>query len=236
MYLKANMTSRYTELVQGLTIDPDEPYTKVRGRLLEAAGFTTRDVGLKLLQMETKDIRGKTALETFQTATRLIKRMFKGAETVHDFIVVMLLPIMRKILPKEGVTFMDNRNPSSTEEILETLQNWWSISGGVQEGGMNSFKPKVHSSPFRSSQQQQACYNCGRPGHKAVDCWMKASSSGANPKPVMDGNPMWTSFSCGKKGTSPRNALRRGTEPRYLPQRSSRKRKHKSELFSIAQD
>ena len=89
MYLTANMTGRYAELVQGLTIDPDEPYTKVRGRLLEAACFTTRDAGLKLLQMETKDIRGKTALETFQTATRLIKRMFKGAETVHDIFVAM---------------------------------------------------------------------------------------------------------------------------------------------------
>ena len=34
MYLTANMTGHYAELVQGLTMDPDEPYTKVRDRLL----------------------------------------------------------------------------------------------------------------------------------------------------------------------------------------------------------
>ena len=40
-YLTANMSGRYAALARGLTIDDDEEYEAVKGRLLEAAGLTT---------------------------------------------------------------------------------------------------------------------------------------------------------------------------------------------------
>ena len=191
LYLTANMTGKFAELVQGLTIDPDEPYAKLRGRLLEAAGLTARDAGLTLLQLEMKDLRGKTALETFQRVTRLVKRLFKGSDTVNDYFVALTLPVMRKILPKDGVTFFENRNPNSMEEILETLQHWWSISGSVKED---------HTGGLRA-RPQLTCFNCGKPGHRASECWSKQGSAGVSTKPGTNtARSSWTCFTCGQKG------------------------------------
>ena len=60
-YLTANMSGRYAALVQGLTIDDDEEYEAVKGRLVEAAGLTTMDAGQQLFQLDSTDTRGKSA-------------------------------------------------------------------------------------------------------------------------------------------------------------------------------
>ena len=84
LFLTANMSGKYLELVQGLTIDPEEDYATLKGRLFEAAGFTKRDAGAKHHQVVTKDLVGLTAPEYFQMVTRLVRRMFKGAEMIPD--------------------------------------------------------------------------------------------------------------------------------------------------------
>ena len=72
-YLTVNLCGRYATLVHGLTIDEDDGYETVKGRLLEAAGFTTTDARSKLLAMDSRDIKGKTDLEVFQYIYRLVK-------------------------------------------------------------------------------------------------------------------------------------------------------------------
>ena len=62
LFLTANMSGKYLELVQGLTIDPEEDYATLKGRLLEASGFTKRDAGAKHHQVVTKDLVVLTAL------------------------------------------------------------------------------------------------------------------------------------------------------------------------------
>ena len=77
--------------MQGLTIDDDEEYEAVKGRLVEAAGLMTMDAGQQLFQLDSADTRGKSALEVFQLVTHLIKRIYKGAVTVHDIYLLLLL-------------------------------------------------------------------------------------------------------------------------------------------------
>ena len=129
-YLMAKMSGRYAPLVQGLTIDDDEEYEAVKGRMLEAAGLTTIDAGQQLFQLNSADTRGKTALEVFQLVTRLIKRIYKGAVTVHDYLLAIAVPVLRKMLPKEGVAFLDQKCPKSMEAMLDSLQQWWAITRG----------------------------------------------------------------------------------------------------------
>ena len=126
----ANISGRYAALVQGLTKDDDEEYEAVKGRLLEAAALTTMDAGQQLFQLDSADTRGKTALEVFQLVTHLIKRIYKGAVTVHDYILAIAVPVLRKMLPKEGVAFLDQKCPKSMEALLDTLQQWWAIARG----------------------------------------------------------------------------------------------------------
>ena len=121
-YLTANMSGHYAAFVQGLTLVNYEEYDVVKGWLLEAGGLTTMDAGRQLFQLDRADTRGKTALEVFQLVTRLIKRIYRGAVTVHDYILAIAVPVLRKMLLKEGVAFLDQKCPKSMEALLDTFQ------------------------------------------------------------------------------------------------------------------
>ena len=95
-YLTSNLKGKYKILMQGLTVDDEEDYQMVKGRLLEAAGFTTKEAGAILMALTIDFRRGMTVLQHFQTLLRLIKRMCKGVETVHDCYFAMLLPAVKK--------------------------------------------------------------------------------------------------------------------------------------------
>ena len=42
----------------------------------------------------------------------------------------LALPVFRKLLPKEGMAFLDQKCPKSMEELMDTLQQWWAIVRG----------------------------------------------------------------------------------------------------------
>ena len=164
-YLCAYLTGKNLALVQGLTI---ESYDSIKGRLLEAAGLTTTDAGAKLLKLEPKDIVGKTVLAVFQLVTRLIKRVYKGAVTVYDYVMALLIPVLRHILPKEGVAYLDQRAPTTTDALLEALQQWWSIDKSrLTEDRKPERQPGIPS-PHRPGGFK--CFNCGKMGHKVAEC------------------------------------------------------------------
>ena len=79
------------------------------------------------MALSTDFRRGMTALQHFQTLLRLIKRMCKGVETVNDCYFAMLLPAIKRTLPREGVAFLDQKDPKSTDELLDAMQAFQAI-------------------------------------------------------------------------------------------------------------
>ena len=63
-YLTSNLKGKYKILMQGLTVDDEEDYQTVKGRLLEAAGFTTKEAGAILMALSTDFRRGMMACST----------------------------------------------------------------------------------------------------------------------------------------------------------------------------
>ena len=45
VFYLTNLKGKYKILMQGLSVDDEEDYQTVKGRLLEAAGFTTKEAG-----------------------------------------------------------------------------------------------------------------------------------------------------------------------------------------------
>ncbi len=155
-YLTANMTGKYATLIQGLSVAVEENYVSVKNHLMEAAGLTARDAGIQLFQLEGTALVGRTALEIYQLITRLISRLFKGAVTMQEFIFAVAMPVFRKLLPKDGMAFLDQKGPKSMEELLDTLQQWWAIARGRPSADVS--KPMTVPSRFAHTH----CFSCGK--------------------------------------------------------------------------
>ena len=172
--------------------------------MLEAAGLTTMDASQQLFQLNSADTRGKTALEVFQLVTRLIKRIYKGAVTVHDYLLAIAVPVLRKMLPKEGVAFLDQKCPKSIEALLDSLQQWWAITRGRTSEDIQP-KPKPPAFPPGRFGALK-CFSCGRLGHRASECRSRPFT-GSYPSPLSTTAPTtgdegypWTCYTCGKRG------------------------------------
>jgi len=210
-YLTSNLTGRHLELVQGLTVADDDGCATVKARLLEAAGYTRRDAGIRCFESSQKDFAGKTAMEFFQTGTRLTNRMTQGEDSIIDCKLAFTLSWARKNLPEKGREFLDNRKIATGDELLEALQTWWSISGGIKDEAQSASKPKFQSYSFKPP--SAGCFNCGKIGHRAADCKLNQSRPGEHtvnpPAATKDQEQQWTCYTCGKKGhKSPQCPLR----------------------------
>lgn len=89
----------------------------------------------------------------------MISRLFKGAVTVQEFIFAVAMPVFRKLLPKDGMAFLDQKGPKLMEELMDTLQQWWAIARGRPSADVS--KPKTVPSRFANTQ----CFSCGKMGH-----------------------------------------------------------------------
>ena len=115
----------------------------------------------------------------------------------------LAMPVFRKLLPKEGMAFLDQNCPKSMEELMDTLQQWCAIARSRPSDEVS--KPKmVASHPNRFSPVQ--CFSCGKMGHQAFECRARSSTFSHNalpatrPPATRTDSSMWTCFSCGKKG------------------------------------
>ncbi len=108
------------------------------------------------------------------------------------------MPVFRKLLPKNGMAFLDQKGPKSMEELLDTLQQWW--TRGRPSADVS--KPKTVPSRFAHTHG----FSCGKMGHRAFECRSRSSTSShspaaALPPPVAKADSsMVTCFSCGRKG------------------------------------
>ncbi len=82
---------------------------------------------------------------------------FKGSVTVQD--ISIALPVFRKILPKEGVAFMNQKGLKTMEALLDTLQQWWAIARGKTS---EDVVPKHKQTNFKRGQfGSTKCFSYG---------------------------------------------------------------------------
>ena len=100
--------------------------------------------------------------------------MVKGADTVADYQFTIAYPWVRKVLPQDGRKFLDNRTLETMDELLYLSK----IGDLFQVASKMSImsKPRYKSTPIRLS--PSGCYICGKPGHHAAECKLRAGGSG----------------------------------------------------------
>ena len=123
---------------------------------------------------------------------------------MHDYLLAIAVPVLRKMLPKEGVAFLDQKCPKSMEALLDSLQQWWAITRGRTS---EDIQPKPKPSAFPPGRfGALKCFSCGRLGHRASECRSRPFT-GSYPSPLSttapttgnEGSP-WTCYTCGKRG------------------------------------
>ena len=103
---------------------------------------------------------------------------------------------------------LDSRVVTSSGELIEALQDYLVMEGERSEGQVAVFKRQAHghensgSSGSSEKKVAGACFKCGKPGHKAADCWQKSgvgSSSVNEPNTGVSGKPI-VCYTCGEEG------------------------------------
>ncbi len=94
---------------------------------------------------------------------------------------------------------LDQKGPQSTEDLLDTLQQWWAIKSSMP--GEDSSKPRI-AAPQQNRYGSVRCYVCNKQGLKSFECHQKSNTSSipASPPATKVVNNNWTCFHCYKKG------------------------------------
>ena len=82
------------------------------------------------------------------------------------------------VIPKQARRILDVKGCNNQEELVDGLQDYLLEEGGRSDGLAAIFKKSTESSKEKVGSTFN-CFTCGKPGHRAVDCWSgKGSSQG----------------------------------------------------------
>ncbi len=211
----------------GLRLGDDATYVDMKDRLLTHEGLTAHSAGVRMFGMSSRDVSGKNAVETCRMLSRMVRRLFSGAETVDECHLAVLIALVRRLLPEGGKAYLDNQVIKTYDQLVKAMQGWWTISGGIKVEVLNS-KPKPSGGGVGGRVANFECYNCGKTGHKAADCRSKSSAPRDDVvRKKEDGSPLWTCYTCGQKGHKSTTCPQKGKgSPVVKKERSAHKVTH----------
>ena len=85
------------------------------------------------------------------------------------------------MLSARGKQYIDSRRPRTIADLREVLQSW-----EATEGTLFAVPEKPRSS----------CFKCGKPGHRAAECFAMTSGAG-NDTPKREDRPVFSCYTCG---------------------------------------
>ena len=109
------------------------------------------------------------------------------------------------VIPKRARMVLDARAVTNVTELVEALQDHLMMEGDRTEGEAVVFNGSNEGSGEKkgSSGAGANCYKCGKPGHKAFECWQGKGSSGGSYKPAVAPTSTPSTivcYTCGEEG------------------------------------
>ena len=120
----------------------------------------------------------------------------------------VLRPWVCSVIPKRARAVLDVRAVATAADLVDALQDHLMVDGNRTEGQAAVFRNQAYGSNSEGSKDRKvinsSCFTCGKPGHKAADCWQGKGSSGSSgySKPVVGPSSVSTitCYNCGKVG------------------------------------
>ena len=185
-FLRTNMTGKYAMSLE--TVDAvNATYSQVKAKLLAAAGLTVAKAGRRINRPDRKKIEKKSGIELWQYGKRLLRRILSGVSTLEEAIGKLGTTWIKNTVSRNCSRFLNCRDIRTEDDTIEALQNFDSMEGSQPEE-----RSRI------ASKLPQRCFECGKQGHKAADCWSKTGVGAAQQKKHAELSV--TCFKCGEKG------------------------------------
>ena len=185
-------------------------YQDIKAGLLKVCGYTPKLAGEVFYGFKSDAMKGMSADQLYHRGVQLLRRMVAPLKMPADLEFAILKPWIWAVVPRRARTLLDSRVVTSPVDLIGALQDHLVMEGERVEGQVAVFKRQSHGSDSSGNSGGErkvagACFKCGKPGHRAVDCWQKggASVSGSSKPVVSSGGTSGKSivcYTCGEEG------------------------------------
>ena len=177
-----------------------EEYDEAKGRFLKMCGYTPMLAADRFFGFKVEQCKGLTADQLYHKGQQLARRMLAPGVVTPEVDFSLLKGWVGSVIPRRARAAMDGRTVTNASDLINAIQDFLVLEGDRCEGKSATFKVRsVDGSKERAS--TMTCYQCGKVGHRAADCWQGRGGAGA-PKAVSTGGVAHkvVCYTCGEEG------------------------------------
>ena len=177
--ISAKLTGRLS-LVWLDTAGEGLSYEETKQAFLRVCGFTPKNAGEAFFGFSIDQCKGLTGEQLYHRGQKLFRRL--NAPTVPDpkLEFTTLLAWVYHLVPKRAKVAIDTRVVKCASELIGALSDYLMLEGNGTEGVAATFKQM--SLVDKEKGNRGNCFNCGKPGHRAINCRQEKGSV-STPKP-----------------------------------------------------
>ena len=127
-----------------------------------------------------------TADQLYHRGQQLLRRMVAPNRVSEEVEFSILRGWIGAVISKKARAALDARVVATAAELINALQGYLGLEGEKVEGKAAIFG-KMSGVGGKEKGAVLTCFKCGKPGHKAAECWGGEGSS-SSPSPVVSGS------------------------------------------------
>ena len=162
-------------------------YQEAKDRLLKMCGYTPRLAADVFFGFKAENSSGMSADQLYHRGQQLLGRMVAPNRVSEEVEFSILRGWVGTVISKKARAAVDARVVVNASELINALQDYLGLEGERVEGRAAIFG-KIGGVGGKEKGAVLTCFRCGKPGHKAADCW-GGEGSFSSPSVVSDSTP-----------------------------------------------